>query len=77
MPSFKTIGRCAAELLMIKEMFSSLSNTQGMNRLSIGLLSGGDRVLSQHPFSGTPCDWKFSHRPLYPFPSTAQDISFP
>ena len=35
--------------------------------LSVGLLSDSARFLLQHPFSGTPCHWTFSHHPLYPF----------
>ena len=37
-----------------------------MFRLSVDLLSDGDCFLSQRPFSGTPCNWTSSHRPLYP-----------
>ena len=34
---------------------------------SVYCRSNGARFLLQHPFSGTPCHWTFSHCPLYPF----------
>ena len=55
------------QVMLIDHHLMIPSSNYSMFRLSVGLLSDGVRFLSQHSFSGTPCQWTLSYRALYTF----------